>query len=794
MPASAYSARPSSLDNPVPGGDFDAAMQGLIGTPVPAMPAAGAAAPPPGAAPAPAPAAPQDNSFEAAMSDLTSGDPRYSSQSGDQLTNVSRDTTTGPTWEGLKQKVISGLAANDTEKANYLRTQYGAENVRVDKGAISFRKDPQAKWRKLDNEMLGTIGNFVLDQARNAITEVTMLPAEAAGGAAGFLSGIETGPGAFGTAALGARAARIAAVPAANAVADKVAAAAGIPQDPNRSKLTENAIGMTAEAVLPVIGGKVAKYIPGTEAYAAAKKAGQKEVVALSSQSRDVAQAAQRLSEAGHLVPINGDAIGVPGANVVLMGHQLNPHNPDLTALADQAKQLGKFINAQNGQAEGWSSALENNLMEIARRNGKGPVPPEKLASVVTNAVGGIEEAEGKAIGSFRAKAARTLGTQKLPLPQDLTQEAASLMKDLGFTFRAKGDAVAVIPPQDLKPLIGKLGITSTGDMRSVVNALSDFADSSGKGGLSLAETERLTRVIGNLNKTTGRSGGEISARWGSLTGELRQFRRSAVEAGLTDDTERKAFNSAMDDFSAIRGNVDTLKNVLKDDASAKAIVGNVFTGKENLPKIRALKSLVAESNPEVWSALKEEWINQQLIKHSAGSTTDPFRYNAKSFLSSLDKQYGKEFMSEVLDDGVGPNSGTIRDLLKVGQRMQETYKLPKADDLNEKVKTGVMNSVIGVLADVKFKTLNGVMSLVGAAKDKENPLFELMTRDGIDKYVTAYPGRLTPSQKRGVTQNLTDMLGQYRIMRGLKQAAPRAAKAQLRAPFGKGAAQDTEE
>lgn len=807
MPASAYSARPSALSKPVPGDDFEQSMKGLISEPVPAMPAAQSAGPQAAAAPAPA-----HDDFAAAMSDLTgAGAQPDNSQAPDQLTNVARDNG-GPSWEGLKNKVITGLAANDEEKANYLRSKYGDGNVRVDKGAISFRHGTDDKWKKLDNDSFHAIGNFVLDQARNLLTEGVMLPAEVAGGGAGFVAGLETGPGAFATAAMGARAARVAAVPAANAVADKVAAAAGIPQDPNRSKLTENAVGMGAEALLPVIGGKVAKYIPGTEAYAAAKKAGQKEVVALSAQSREVAEAAQRLASEGHLIPINGDDIGVPGANVVLMGHQLNPQNPDLNALADQAKQLGKFINAQTSQAEGWSSALENNLQEIARRGGKGPVAPERLASVVTNAVGDIEKAEGEAIGKFRAKAQAKLGNQKLPIPDALGQQAAEIMRELGFSVTTVEEkirrrasfqsgpakdsvttAIKYLPPDDLKKYVGKFGLTTTGEVRSFVNALDDFANSSSKG-LTLAETERLTRAMGNLNKTAGRTGGEISARWGSLTGELRQFRRSVVEAGLSDDTEKKAFNSAMDDFGAIRGNIDTLRNVLKDDASAKAIVGNVFTGKENLPKIRALKSLVGESNPEVWSALKEEWINQQLIKNSTSSTTTPFRYDAKKFISSLDKQYGPEFMREVLDDGVGPGSQTIRNLLKVGQRLQETYKLPKADDMSEKMKQGAMNTVIGILGDIKFKAVNGVMSLVGTAKDKEHPLFELMTRDGIDKYVTAYPGRLTPEKKRTITQNLTDMLGQYRVMRRLKQGYGAASKTQQRMPFGRDKAQDTEE
>jgi hypothetical protein len=833
---SAYSARPSSLANPVPDASFETGMADLLASPVPETPALNQQAQ--GGA-----------SFEQGLADLTAGVPPASAQ-GPQLQAINRDEGF-PGFEDIRNKVVSGLAANGTEMQAYLRKQYGDENVRVDNietGELSWRRTPSDKWKRLDNESLGAIGNFVLGRARDIVTETAMLPGEVLGGTAGFLAGTETGPGALVTGAWGAQAGRIASVPIANKIADKVAEFAGVPQDPNRSRGTENAIGMGAEVALPIAGryvAKAAKYIPGTEAYALAKRAGAQESIALSAQSREVVEAMQALPEREmNMIRIDGEQIGVPGANVTLMGHEMHPDSPDLARLSDQARPLAKFINATNARAEGWSQAVENNLREAANLRAGRPIAPEHLQRVLTNAVEDLETTEGKAIGKYRTQAIRQLANNKLPVNDTLNQQAASLMRELGVTVRPVKETVykkvkragqaesnrldrsfaqpnyASAPgattdtakfaevyarkpgrdpgydyvpttrtrfeytlPDELK--LGRLGITDRDAMRSFLNVTKDFADTTSNG-VRIQDIDRLTKRVGNLNKAAAKQGGEIQAAWGKFSSDLRAYRREVIRAGLDTDVDRKGFDTTMDNFGLIRDNMEKLTGVLKDDASAKAVVGNIFTGKENLPRIRAVKALVMQQNPEVWSALKEEWVNQQLVKHASTSTTTPYRYDAGKLLSTLDRQYGPEFVREVLDAGDGANAQTVRNLLKVGQRMQEMYKMPAADKLDEKVKKGMMDTTIGLLADIKFKSINGVMALVGAAKDREHPLFEIMTRDGIDKYVAAYPGRI---DKKSVSQNLHDMLARYRVMRALgaerasvaKEVAGRGAKAQGR-------------
>mgnify|MGYP001616498572 CR=1 FL=1 len=670
----------------------------------------------------------------------------------------------------FKDRLIAGIAGNDQERVSYFRNKYGDKNVKISgDGSIMLRKSPGAKFDRLDPKTLNIVNDIFTDNARNLLIEGAMLPAEVAGGAAGFMAG------GLGGSVLGMRAGRIGAAGIASKVADRVAEFAGVPQDPNRSPNLEAATNMALEAAVPVVGKALAKYIPGTYAYRSAKASGEKEIVALSKQSMEVAEAANRLSAKGDFVPLNGEQIGVPGANVLLMGHQLNPDNPDLTQLAKQSSQLGKFINAERGQAEGWAQSLENNLMEIARRGNAGPIAPDKLASTVTNAVDGIERAEGQAIGKYLQKATAKLGDKPFPLPPETNGQIKDMMQKFGFKLSAAGGDVKIVPPsnQELMALRGQFGLTKMGEIKSFVNALQLVGNSEMNGGASIKEIRRLVSVVGDLNPTASRSA--MAAPWGQLTAGLRQQQRKVIAAGLDDTFEAGAFNATMNEYASIRQNMGTLKNVLRDDASAKAIVGNLFTGKESLPRIRAIKSLTA-SDPAVMDALKEEFINQQLLKHADRSSA--LRYNAKGMLDSLNKQYGPEFMHEVL----GPEgSQTIKDLLLVGERLQNTFQGSRVDELSQQAKQGGMNTVIGLFANIKFKAINGMTALVTAgAKSREAPLFEIMTRDGIDKYVAAYPGRI---DKPSVAKNLKDALAQYKVMRALGNQYDKATKMDARHP-----------
>lgn len=758
---SANSARPSSLGSPVPQADaqanadsflasFDAPKTSLAGGDVASVPQAQAAAP-----------ATADSflaSFDAPAESPAAPAPEFAPEPTALQANMQQFNP-----KNFIDRLQTGLAANDTEKANFLRQKYGAGNVTIKNDAIYYRRDPKDKMKRLDPAALEVISDILPDFAREIVTEATMLPGELVGGAAGFFAGAPTAVGALPGAALGAQAGRVASVPLANAAADKAAELAGVPQDPSRSITQENLVGMGAEAVLPVVGryaAKAAKFVPGTAAYKTAKAAGEREVVALSKQSQEVIAAANELEKSGILKKLNGAELGVPGANVSLMLHQVQPDSPTIQRLVKEAAEMPKFLNAQTKQAEAYGSAVENTLLEIAKRDGHGPVAPEKLASTVTDAVASIDRSEGKAIGRFRSEAMKNLKNAKQPLPEPIQKDIQGLMTQFGFKFRANPATgkVVPVPPSDLRPILGTKGLTKVGEVRSVVNALNEIGRTQLEGGPRLSDLDRLVAVVGDLNpKLRGSAAG---GEWGRLTGNLRQHRRAVIESGLADDFSRKAFNDSMDDFALLRQNTEQLQNVLRGDVSAKTIVSGIFKGKENLANVRALKSIVGANSPE-YGALKEEFVNQLLMKHSADSATG---FNSTNFLKDIEQNYGDSFMKEVLNDGrSGPNYDTVKQLLTVGKRIESTFRGVKPEMASEKAKQDAMNAAIGILANIKFKAVNGIAGLFGAAKPKDSALFQIMSRDGIEKYVANYPGKI---DKKAVTQNLQDLLAQYKFYR----------------------------
>lgn len=685
-------------------------------------------------------------------------------------------------FQDFTTRIQAGLAANDNEKLGMLRNKFGNKNVLVKNGDIYFRKEEKGKFRRLDPDTLELVNDLIPDFAREIVTEAALLPGEVAGA---MVSG--------GNPA-GAIAGRVLSTPLAGQAADKVAGMAGVPRDEGRSRLAENAIAMTGEAVLPVVGKQILKRLPGTAAYQAAKQAGEREIVALTKQSQAVANAIDALESEGRVATIRGEMIGIPEANVPLMGHHLNPDSPKLQRFANIAKSDPRFINAENQLAQDWGELLNNTLTEIGRRGSPGPYKPEVLASKVVNAVDDVRKAEGQAIDAYKAKAMAALKNQKQPLPPEIAQQVTGIMRELGFSPKqVKTESILrrSVPdlaggaqdaykknfqqklvwkaPKDLRPYVGKYGLTSVDQVRSVVNTVSELSKGL-DGGFRIQDLERMRNITGDLSNTLygTRAGAEVS----SLARGLRNSFRDTITRGLDNEVDQKAFANAMDEFSALQGNLQVLKGALNENASSKAIVSTFFNGKENLEKIKAIKKV----SPESFANLKSEFVNQMLVDYASRETKSGVKSTA--FLDAMNKKYGDQFLKEVLNDGgPGPNLDTVKNILKVTERIDIMSKGRSADVMSEEQKKGLMNIAIGLFADVKFKTVNGITSMFQRGGE-DNAILQIMTRDGIEKYVSNYPGKIN---KKDVVSTLNNVLAHSKVFGALdeplvKRAAKRTA------------------
>lgn len=720
----AHSAKPSKLVNPVPGAE---AKQMVAQAEPESIPVG---------------SAPWETEEAAAPIAEPTPDQFAPDSQWNNPADIVRDNINQFNPDNMIDRIRSGLAANDTEKMGYLEKKYGKGNVAMKDEKIYFRRSPEEKLRRLDPATFELMSDLIPDFMREIVMEGAMAPAEL-GGAAMF------SPAGPGGAAAGAIGGRVASVPMANAVADAAAGAAGVPRDPSRNAMTENLIGMGAEAAFPVVAGKVigavAKRIPGTLAYKAAKEAGEKEVVALTRSSNEVLEAAADLER--------------EGLNVPMMLHQLHPDDPKVVELTKGMESHAPFLNKQTEFAEGYGKQLENTLTEIARRGGQGPVAPGKIAGTLTDAVSTLDRAEGKAIGNFKAKAIAKTGNQKQPLPEELNQEITGLMRELGFTPRRRvrehivrpGSLEGVgkrgledrkiveqidwIPPKDLQPILGAKGLTKTGEVRSLVNALSELAKKTQGDGARLTDLDRLVTLVGDLNpKLRGTAAGST---WGRLTAGLRQHRRQVIGEALGDPTEKALFNRTMDDFSALRTNTEQLSTVLRGDVTSRTLVNSFFKGKENLANIRAIKSLVGKDSAE-WGSLKEEFIDQLMLKHSSDGPTG---FKSEAFLNDLKKNYGDDFIREVLNDGKsGPNYDTVKNLLTMGKRIEATQKNVKLDTLDAKQEKALAEGFFGALLHSPYRMVKGAgQFLFNATGNKENAFLELVNRDGFEKYLTGF-------------------------------------------------------
>ncbi len=93
---------------------------------------------------------------------------------------------------------------------------------------------------------------------------------------------------------------------------------------------------------------------------------------------------------------------------------------------------------------------------------------------------------------------------------------------------------------------------------------------------------------------------------------------------------------------------------------------------------------------------------------------------------------------------------------------------------MSEAQKQGAMNIMIGMLGNIKFKTINGIQALFKGTSQGDNVLMQIMSRDGIDKYIGAYPGKINKEQ---VYKNLLDMQAENKLYKKLKDTGKSAAK-----------------
>lgn len=664
----------------------------------------------------------------------------------------------------------ASLAANDTEKINFLKQQFGSENARLVDGKLEYRKNPGEKFRKFNSTVVNDFIDSLIPSARDVVKEVALVGPEGIGGFAGGVAGsaapvVGNVAGAVG----GATLARVAATPAVNRLADAVAEFAGIPQDKTRNKEMENVIQQSVEALTPAvakIGGTLvraaAKQIPGTSSYAK-KVAGEaaKDVFDLAPQSQEVLKSVNQLREAG--------------LSAEILNSQLHTESAPLQKAISLVKDDKQIQAAQIRVANDAKVAIEDTFRAIVDTNKAAQSSSGRIGEQVLDAAKALRTAEGAEIGALKNKALKNTNNGKLPVPENISGTIKQLTTALGF------DPVKGTPPRDLKALGGQLGITKPSDIRAFSNALSDVIQRGKDGTIRYSDLDPIITQIGNLVPAAQNyRGAEINRLWSGLAKDARVFKNQAIEAGLQTEAEKTAFRATNARYGALLDSVNTIDSLISDDMGSHIVVDKLLgSGKEAVGNAKALKAILP---PATYEKLKGDWVEKQLLDFRNTKTGN---YNAAGISDYMNKTLGPEFV-DVLFDGDRKKLSNFKAALTYGQRVADTTIGPGlTPDKTKKIG----EQVVDVIKNFDFGKPSTYLSIFGVGEDKKRgeAILAVLGDDGFRRYVAGLP-KGQQAKVSGVVNGMYDYAVTNKLIpaaRSIQDATGRVIRQDVRNSLG---------
>jgi len=651
--------------------------------------------------------------------------PQFEQEQTFEDANFSREGVTRQLQDaGLRAKM--SFAGSNREKINFLKKRYGSDNVLTSKGDIFYRKDAKGKMKRLDPETWELLGDTV-DFAREAFEEAVMLPFEAGGVAIGSAAGTTTLPivGTVGGAVGGAHAARVAASPVAVGLADQFALALGVERDPERAFAQEGALAAGMELILPVIGNKIARFMPGSRPWREAQEAGVEQSKIWRQQDIDYRESLEELKKSGLLADI-------PGRDTPVIVSQIIPHNLEAQKLTKNLMQDQRYVDMLDAQNEATNGVVQTVFERVAKMNNVGPIAPDKLPLVFKNAVKAVDEAEGKIVGEYIERATKNARGEKQPISQETKQMLTDIAETLGFDMQTG----AAPDAKRINELLGTAGITDKGQFQSFVNTIAEIQKSmDGRGNISIPDLHKLVNRAGALTQTANRIGGTASKSWGALTGNLRKDRRFAIGRNLLDETDDQAANNflkSMDEVKSIKASIENASTVLNDELSADNFVKGIMSkGKGGLSALRGVKSLLADK-PEVWAGIKSQWV-ENLFGNAFESKTKTF--SASKIRNQL-KDLGHEMRKEIFE-GSGIDEKLMNKFVTHIERLNNT-KIP-ANAPSDKKRT-LVEASIQLLSEFRSARVNGVLAIFGIGKGNDTVFKEIASKGGIDAFLDVVP------------------------------------------------------
>ncbi len=626
------------------------------------------------------------------------------------------------TMQALPTRFRASFAKTDKEKRSVLDQTFGAGNVKKVKDDFLVKKD--GKWKKFDPSGMGwDLINDVVDFSREGLEEVVTSGATIAGAGAAGVSLVGTGGVSLPAAIPAVGMARAAGAVAGGTMADLYQAYLGIPRDPERNAIREQATNAALGAFGGAIGDVLSKRIAERAARKATENIQSTDKVALNA-AKDILKTSEDLKDLGLIR-------NVDGFNIAIMPSQAKLMDPNVREIAEDIAsmpQYNEFINSQKEMLEEGFDKLAN---AVSNYTGAKPEIGARLARTVDS----LEAVEGKFIGEVR-ELARNMNPRAKASANNFGKAISELAETIGYKtdtgdqLQQVAEGVFRFPSKITKP--------SADDLSSIRFSESDTKD------LQKVVNKFYTKLFNNSNELTvdeidgiyQQLSKNVNILWKRNVDPAFRYEMTKIKDAIRDDyTEmvgknlgpqfQSAYQRSLDRFSSIKGSVENIQMALKNDAiSSNALASTLFSkGKDSLQRVQATKNLL-RGDDGLWRDIVGHHLNEVVARN-----TKEKKINWAGVGKEIEG-LGDEVMTEMF----GNQKDSFKKFIKLSEAIDLGAPAAKAAEKN----TGLMKNLALAAQSIFAAASSG--ATIFSRMDKEKKMYRFLSEGGLEDVLAQVP------------------------------------------------------
>lgn len=571
-------------------------------------------------------------------------------------------------------RMKNAFAVTNPESLGVLKNSGLFDDVRDQNGTIQVKRKGRKGWENFDRDKFELVGD-VLDFARDGVEALVEKGTQAAGVAAGVIAGAPTGPGAVPAGYAAGAAAGASGAVIAKSAGDYIAEKIGVPQDPNRNKAKETVVAAAFGGGFGLLGSAIARR---TAARAAARAEATKTVE-------------HAMEEVGKTI---GDIKEVQASGIILGEggrFRLDPQQmvgqgtiPELDVTAKQLSTEQSFRNFRREIGTSLQNAYDSVAKTLGAQAGKADIADDFVLTAAD-----VKKAEGSAIGAFRDMARKAVGTQKLA-----AEKTGTIASDLLTRY---GGAIEMVEKESTSGLVDKAGkALASGAMDVKIKPPSIQTILRENPALTETQARLFRQEIVAMNRKIAKGGGkmridDMEVLYNDLTRKInnsidtptgRAYAKSLIDLknAVRDDwttmigtvlpeSEQAAYGAAKVRYGQLVAATDQLGKMLEtDNLTRNELVGKLFEGKGSYKFAQSAKTLIQETNPQLWDQLAGEYFVK--LRNDATDATGKnvnWMGMAKKW-RDLDPRLRQDLLNTT---GIKPEA--MQSLLNLGVRVQST-------------------------------------------------------------------------------------------------------------------------